>query len=61
MGTSKNFQVVVNVAQKIEDTVQPVVGLGFHSSAMEDIDDDTLWLALLNKVRPGAHAEFFGD
>ena len=54
---SNNFQEVVNVAQKLDDTVQPVIELGFHSSAMEDVDHDTLWLALLNEVRqPGAHA-----
>ena len=33
------------------------IGLGFHSSAMEDADHDALWLALLNEVRePRAHA-----
>merc|ERR1712136_735327 len=54
---SKSFQEVVKVAQKLESKVQPVIGLGFHSSAMEDVDHDALWLAVLNEVRqPGAHA-----
>ena len=53
---SKSFQEVVKVAQKLENTVQPVIGLGFHSSALEDVDHDALWLALLNEVRqPAAH------
>ena len=43
---------VVKVAQKLENTVQLVIGLGFHSSAMEDVDHD-----LLNEVRqPRTHA-----
>merc|ERR1712135_273167 len=54
---SKSFQEVVKVAQKIENTMQPVIGLGFHSSSLEDVNHDALWLALLNEVRqPGAHA-----
>ena len=28
---SKRFQVMVRVAQKLESTVQPFIGLGFHS------------------------------
>ena len=32
--------------------------LGFHSSATEDVGHESLWLALVNKVRqPSAHAE----
>jgi hypothetical protein len=54
---SKSFQEVVKVAQKLENTVQPVIGLGFHSSSLEDVNHDALWLALLNEVRqPRAHA-----
>ena len=48
---------MAEVAQKLEITVQLVIGLRFHSSAMEDIVRVTLWLALLNEVRQsGAHA-----
>ena len=36
----RNFQEVVTVEKKIEDTIQPVDGLGFHSSANEDVDHD---------------------
>ena len=54
---SKSFQEVVNIAQKLENTVQPVVGWSFPSSAIEDVDHDALWLALLRDVRgPGTHA-----
>ena len=39
------------------DMMQPVIGLGFHSSSLEEVNHDVLWLALLNEVRqPGAHA-----
>ena len=34
---------MVEVAQKLESTVQLVIGLGFHSSAMNDVDRDALW------------------
>ena len=37
--------------------MQPVIGFGFHSSSLEEVNHDVLWLALLNEVRqPGAHA-----
>ena len=42
---------MITVAKKIENTRQPVIGLGFDSSANEDIDLDALWLALLDEVR----------
>ena len=39
------------------NTMQPVIGLGFHSSSLEEVNHDALWLALLNEVRqPGTHA-----
>ena len=48
---------MITVAKKIENTRQPVIRLGFDSSANEDIDLDALWLALLDEVRqPEAHA-----
>ena len=48
---------MVKVAQKLEITVQPVIGLRFHSSSMQGVVRVTLWLALLNEVRQsGAHA-----
>ena len=39
------------------NTMKPVIGLGFHSSSLVEVNHDVLWLALLNEVRqPGAHA-----
>ena len=39
------------------NTMQSVIGLGFHSSSLEEVNHDALWLALLNEVRqPGTHA-----
>ena len=39
------------------NTMQPVIGLGFHSSSLEEVSHNALWLALLNEVRqPGTHA-----
>ena len=39
------------------NTMQPVVGLGFHSSSLEEVNHNELWLALLNEVRQaGTHA-----
>ena len=41
----------------VVNTVQSVIGWGFQSTAMEDVDHDALWLAVLNEVlQPGAHA-----
>ena len=39
--------IMVKVAQKLENTVRPVIGFGFHSAAMEDIDHEA---GLLNEV-----------
>ena len=48
---------MITVATKIANTKQPVIGLGFHSSANEDVDHDSLWMALLDEVRQlEAHA-----
>ena len=33
-----SFHEVITVAEKIENTVQPVFGLDFHTSTFEDID-----------------------
>ena len=57
----QSFQELIKGAQKLENTVEPVVGWGVHSLAIEGVDHDALWQALLNnEVRqPGAHAEFF--
>ena len=33
---------MVKFAQKLEDTVQPVFGMGFHSSPMEDAHHDAV-------------------
>ena len=42
---SSSLLEVITVAQKFENTMQPVLGLGFHSSAIEDVDHDayTTW------------------
>ena len=42
---------VVTVAKKIENSVQPVIGSCFHSSAIKNVDLEA-WRA---------HAESFGD
>ena len=34
-------------AKKIESTIQPVIGLGLHSSVVEDVDHEAWWLACL--------------
>ena len=36
----------------ILNKVQPVIGLGFHPSSIKGVDQDALWLTLLNEVRP---------
>ena len=40
----KNFLEVVKGARKLEDTVQPVIGLGFDPSAVKDADHDAVWM-----------------
>ena len=56
-GLEDFFQEIVTDAMKIANTIQPVVGSGFHSSGNEDVDHDALWLASLDWVRqPQAHA-----
>ena len=48
------------MAQKLDNPMQPVAGFGFHSSAIEKINHDAFWLALLSEFRrPGAHAPWF--
>ena len=47
---SESFQQVVKVAQKLEITVQLVIGQRFHSSTMEDVDRVPPYLALLSDV-----------
>ena len=32
-------------AKKIESTIHPVIGLGLHSSVIEDVDHEAWWLA----------------
>ena len=52
---SESFQGLIEVAEKIESTVQRVFDLSFHSITIDD-DHDALWLALLNELRQfGAH------
>ena len=53
----QSFQEVVKFAQKSENAVQPVIGLGFTLISMEDVDHNASWRAFLNEVQqPGAHA-----
>ena len=47
---SKSFQKVVPVAETFENTMQPVIGLYFHSSASKDVDHEASWVVLLNEV-----------
>ena len=43
---SKSLQEVIKVTQDIENSMQLVIGLRFHSSAIKDVvDDEELWLA----------------
>ena len=48
---SKNFSGGDRSCDEIANTIQPGTGLGFHSSANEDVDNYALWLALLDEVR----------
>ena len=46
---------MINVAQKLENLVQLVVGWSFHSSAIENVDHDAMWLTQVNEVQqPGS-------
>ena len=57
---SKIFQEVIEVARQLENTVQPLIGLGFHSSEIKDVDHGMLWLALAKEVwQPAAHVPIF--
>ena len=47
----KSLLEVVNVAWKLENAVQPVVGLGFHPPTTKDVDHEALWLAFVMKVQ----------
>ena len=45
------------MAQKLDNPIQPVIGLNFHSLAIENVDHDALWLAMLSEARlPRARA-----
>ena len=51
------LQEVITTAQIPGNSMQPVAQLGFHSSAIQEIDHDAVWLTLLTEFRwPGAHA-----
>ena len=52
----KNFQILITVAKKLVSEAQPVIGLGFHSSATE-VDHEALLVAFVNEIsQPGIHA-----
>ena len=40
---SQEFQEVIDIAQEIENSMQLVIGLPFHSSAIKDVDHDELF------------------
>ena len=42
---------MMKVTQKIENSMQLVIELRFHSSAVKDVDIEKLWLALLSEFR----------
>jgi len=42
---------LLKVAKDLDATVEPVVGFGFHSSPIADVEHDELWLAMLKDVR----------
>ena len=47
----KKFPGYCQVAQKLETTLQPFIGLGFPLTCMENVDHDRVWRASLNEVR----------
>ena len=54
--SQKSFQEVIKFDRQLENTVQPLVGFGFYSSEIKDVDHEALRLALLKEVRrPAAH------
>ena len=59
---SKSSQESITVAKKLESEVQPVIGLGFHSSAIEDVDHEALH-GFCKRGSPtwSSRAELFGD
>merc|ERR1712176_1748409 len=42
---------LIEIAKVMDETVEPVVGFGFHSPQIADVDHDELWLAMLKDVR----------
>ena len=43
---SNRFREVIKVAKNLENTVLLNLGLGYHSSVIEDIVHDVLWLVV---------------
>ena len=59
---SKSPQEVITVAKKIENTSLRVVGLDFHSDAIEAGDHDTCgWLVERGSPGRSTRARLFGD
>ena len=42
---------LIEIAKGLDETVEPVVGFGFLSPPLADVDHDELWLAMLKAVR----------
>ena len=53
---SQSFKEVIRIVQKLGFfSAACQMGLGFHSSAIDNVDHDTLWLAVLSEFRqPGS-------
>jgi len=42
---------LIEIAKSLDATVEPLVGFGFHSPPVADVEHDELWLAMLKEVR----------
>jgi len=42
---------LIEIAKTLDATVEPLVGLGFHSAPIADVEHDDLWMAMLKEVR----------
>ena len=58
---SQRYHEVITVAEKIENTVQPVVGLGFHSSISGNVDHDALGRGFVERGSQQIPRHFFPE
>ena len=40
----------IEIAKGLDETIEPVMGLGFHSPPSADVDNDELWSATLKAI-----------